>query len=206
MPMSGDYWPWWLGAVALAGIAVLHGRGLGRLLGVSGVMAHILNWREEKAARRAELEFGNDDEAFHKALLAATIEEFGEDLALADTEPETDDRGESGLSRRDPPSMYLVFLIGVTAGGFLAALSRGAFSVQLNLGMEFGELIATGGLSWLALLIGGILVGFGTSMAGGCTAGHGLSGCARLQPGSILATASFFGAGVILSLLLEHIW
>jgi hypothetical protein len=53
------------------------------------------------------------------------------------------------------------------------------------------------------LVLGGALVGFGTTLAGGCSSGHGLFGCARLQPGSLLATASFFGAAVGVSLVLK---
>jgi uncharacterized membrane protein YedE/YeeE len=52
------------------------------------------------------------------------------------------------------------------------------------------------------LFVGGILVGFGTRLAGGCSSGHGLSGCGRLQPVSIVATAVFFGTAVLVSFLL----
>jgi hypothetical protein len=52
------------------------------------------------------------------------------------------------------------------------------------------------------LLAGGALVGFGTRMAGGCTSGHGMCGVSRFQKGSLLATAAFFGTGVVTSLLL----
>jgi uncharacterized membrane protein YedE/YeeE len=52
------------------------------------------------------------------------------------------------------------------------------------------------------LFIGGVLVGFGTRLAGGCSSGHGLSGCGRLQPVSIVATAVFFGTAALVSFLL----
>ena len=52
---------------------------------------------------------------------------------------------------------------------------------------------------------GGFLVGFGARMAGGCTMGHGLSGCGRLQPVSFAATASFFGAAIAVSIALT-VW
>lgn len=54
----------------------------------------------------------------------------------------------------------------------------------------------------LPLFGGGLLIGFGTRWAGGCTSGHGLNGCARLQPASLLSTAAFFGSGVAVSFLL----
>ena len=52
------------------------------------------------------------------------------------------------------------------------------------------------------LFAGGVLVGFGTRLAGGCSSGHGLSGCGRLRPVSMVATAVFFGTAVIVSFLL----
>jgi hypothetical protein len=56
---------------------------------------------------------------------------------------------------------------------------------------------------WLSLLFGGMMVGFGTQMAGGCTSGHGLSGCSRLIPSSLLATVVFMLSAISLSLLME---
>ena len=41
------------------------------------------------------------------------------------------------------------------------------------------------------LIVGGLLVGFGTRLANGCTSGHGLCGVSRLSPRSIAATCVF---------------
>jgi uncharacterized membrane protein YedE/YeeE len=71
---------------------------------------------------------------------------------------------------------------------------------------DFGAIF--GHSPWVAyavLLGAGVLVGFGTRMAGGCTSGHGLCGVSRLQKGSLLSTVAFFGAGVVTSFLLE-VW
>jgi len=46
-----------------------------------------------------------------------------------------------------------------------------------------------------ALLIGGLLVGFGTRLGSGCTSGHGVCGLSRLSLRSLIATATFIGAG-----------
>jgi uncharacterized membrane protein YedE/YeeE len=48
----------------------------------------------------------------------------------------------------------------------------------------------------LLLVFGGFLVGFGTSYAGGCTSGHGLSGVGDLQPASFVALLGFFVGGL----------
>lgn len=48
----------------------------------------------------------------------------------------------------------------------------------------------------LPWLVGsGLLVGFGTRLARGCTSGHGIAGLASLRPRSIVATLTFMAAG-----------
>ena len=54
----------------------------------------------------------------------------------------------------------------------------------------------------LILLLGGILVGFGTRYAGGCTSGHAISGLSNLQLPSFIAVIGFFIGGLIMSWLL----
>ncbi|MBI2395815.1 MAG: YeeE/YedE family protein [Deltaproteobacteria bacterium] len=75
------------------------------------------------------------------------------------------------------------FLGGVLAGALaLLAWSPGAF----------GASKAT--LPVLALA--GLLVGFGTRLANGCTSGHGVCGIGRLSPRSIVATVTFIAVGM----------
>ncbi len=53
--------------------------------------------------------------------------------------------------------------------------------------------------SWPLLIIGGLLVGFGTRVGGGCTSGHGICGIGRLSPRGLTATPVFMlSAGVTL--------
>ena len=57
----------------------------------------------------------------------------------------------------------------------------------------------------LYLLIGGgILVGLGTRISGGCTSGHGISGVGRFSLRSIIATITFMIVG-ILTVLIQNI-
>lgn len=49
------------------------------------------------------------------------------------------------------------------------------------------------------LLIGGVLVGFGTRYAGGCTSGHAISGLSNLQLPSLIAVIGFFIGGLVMS-------
>ena len=51
------------------------------------------------------------------------------------------------------------------------------------------------------LIIGGILVGFGTKLSSGCTSGHGISGISRFSLRSIIATATFMIVGILTVLI-----
>ena len=55
------------------------------------------------------------------------------------------------------------------------------------------------------LIIGGLLVGFGTRLGSGCTSGHGVCGLARLSPRSMAATATFMIVAATTVLALRHI-
>jgi uncharacterized protein len=56
----------------------------------------------------------------------------------------------------------------------------------------------------VTLILGGLLVGFGTRLANGCTSGHGVCGLARLSPRSLAATATFMAAGFATVFLVRH--
>ena len=49
------------------------------------------------------------------------------------------------------------------------------------------------------LLIGGLLIGFGSRYAGGCTSGHAISGLSNLQLPSLKAVVGFFIGGLIMA-------
>lgn len=55
------------------------------------------------------------------------------------------------------------------------------------------------------LVIGGLLVGFGTRLGGGCTSGHGVCGMARLSPRSLTATVLFMSAGFATVYVARHL-
>ena len=60
--------------------------------------------------------------------------------------------------------------------------------------------------SWIVVIAAGLLVGFGTRLASGCTSGHGVCGIARLSVRSIVATAVFMGAAIVVVALTRHVW
>ena len=49
------------------------------------------------------------------------------------------------------------------------------------------------------LIVGGMLVGFGSRYAGGCTSGHAISGLSNLQVPSLKAVIGFFVGGLIMA-------
>jgi uncharacterized membrane protein YedE/YeeE len=59
--------------------------------------------------------------------------------------------------------------------------------------------------SWIVIVAAGLLVGFGTRLGGGCTSGHGVCGVARASPRSLVATAIFMGAAMVVVALTRHV-
>ncbi len=55
------------------------------------------------------------------------------------------------------------------------------------------------------IVIGGLLVGVGVTLGGGCTSGHGVCGLARLSPRSFVATATFMAATFATVFVVRHL-
>jgi uncharacterized membrane protein YedE/YeeE len=53
----------------------------------------------------------------------------------------------------------------------------------------------------IIVILGGLLVGYGTQLGSGCTSGHGVCGIGRLSIRSIVGTCVFVGAGVVTVLI-----
>jgi uncharacterized protein len=60
--------------------------------------------------------------------------------------------------------------------------------------------------SYITIVVGGLLVGFGTRLGNGCTSGHGICGIARLSPRSIAATGMFMVAAIVVVALTHHVF
>ncbi len=56
-----------------------------------------------------------------------------------------------------------------------------------------------------ALILAGVLVGFGTRLGSGCTSGHGICGMSRLSKRSMIATAVFMFAGMLTVYIIRHV-
>ena len=84
----------------------------------------------------------------------------------------------------------IVFALGIALGAFIAShfLSKDPIVLLPASFDSFG-----GGLK---LLVGGMLIGFGTRYAGGCTSGHSITGISNLNWPSLVATIFFFAGGL----------
>ena len=91
----------------------------------------------------------------------------------------------------------LPLLGGLVLGGFLSAALGGGWEPTWAMGL-FDQVIGLGPggkLAWM--FVGGLFIGFGTRLAGGCTSGHGIFGLANLEFPSLLSTLSFMAAGIV---------
>jgi len=57
----------------------------------------------------------------------------------------------------------------------------------------------------LLIIVGGLLVGFGSRLGSGCTSGHGVCGVARLSVRSFIATMTFIFFGFVTVYLIQKV-
>jgi len=114
----------------------------------------------------------------------------------------------------------LAMVLGAILGGFFATHYINSSDIvqinpktieelhQLNIDAPNGKIVPDALFSMQAmqspkgfaiLLVGGLLIGFGTPYAGGCTSGHAISGLSNLQLPSLIAVIGFFIGGLITS-------
>jgi len=102
-------------------------------------------------------------------------------------------------------SWRLPLLAGLVLGGFLSAVLSGGWQPTWALGL-FDRAIGLGPAGKLAwMFVGGLLIGFGTRLAGGCTAGHGIFGTANFEKPSIISTVTFVLTGIVTSQIVYRV-
>jgi uncharacterized membrane protein YedE/YeeE len=90
----------------------------------------------------------------------------------------------------------LPLLAGLVLGGAISALLGGGWEPIWALGI-FDRAVGLGPAGKIAwMFVGGLFIGFGTRLAGGCTSGHGIFGLANFELPSLLSTLSFMAAGI----------
>jgi uncharacterized membrane protein YedE/YeeE len=99
----------------------------------------------------------------------------------------------------------LPFLGGLLLGGLLSSLLSGGWRPFWDLGM-FDTVFGWGPAGKLAWMFGGgLLIGFGTRLAGGCTSGHGIFGLSNLERASLESTLAFMAAGIVTTNLIYRV-
>lgn len=113
----------------------------------------------------------------------------------------------------------LMYLAGSIIGGLIAvefmnagapvevsektAAALRALHIEANHSFEPAEIFAVQQLltlkGWAILLGGGMLIGFGTRWANGCTSGHAISGLSDFQLPSLVAVIGFFIGGLVMT-------
>lgn len=85
----------------------------------------------------------------------------------------------------------LTFVIGMVAAPWLYLAFVGSFEFESPRGTA-------------ALIVAGLLVGYGTRLGSGCTSGHGVCGLSRLSLRSLAATGVFMVVGFVVASVLMH--
>lgn len=83
------------------------------------------------------------------------------------------------------------FVLGLVAAPWLYMATMGSFEFESPRGP-------------LALIVAGLLVGYGTRLGSGCTSGHGVCGLSRLSLRSLVATGVFMAVGFVVASVLMH--
>ena len=86
----------------------------------------------------------------------------------------------------------ILFLLGL----LLSPLIYSLFATPINVSIE---------KNYLLVVLGGLLVGFGTTLASGCTSGHGVCGISRFSMRSIIATLCFMLSGIVTVFIFNHL-
>ena len=99
----------------------------------------------------------------------------------------------NALTNKDNRFDNILFLLGLVIGPIL-------YNLFAN-----NDIKITISNSFILLIIAGLLVGIGTRISGGCTSGHGISGCGRFSLRSIVATVTFMIVGILTVLVKSFI-
>ncbi|MCL4871140.1 MAG: YeeE/YedE family protein [Anaerolineae bacterium] len=93
-------------------------------------------------------------------------------------------------------SWNLIFVAGVIIGAFIGNFLLSTEPVTF-LPPQYATLPGM-----VVLFVGGILIGFGTRYADGCTSGHTIMGISALSLSSLIATVFFFVGGLLATWLI----
>jgi uncharacterized membrane protein YedE/YeeE len=98
----------------------------------------------------------------------------------------------AGIPRMQGIAEGMAFLIGLIGLPFLYTVALDAPTITVTTSAPL-------------LLIGGLLVGFGSRLGAGCTSGHGVCGLSRLAPRSLAATGVFMATAAAVVFAARHL-
>ncbi len=103
---------------------------------------------------------------------------------------------------KKPMSNWLVFeVLGVLAGAFLSGIIFNRLKIKVEHSPKITERRRL-----LFALGGGLIFGFGSQLARGCTSGAALSGMAVLSTGGIITMGAIFGTGYAAAYFFRKLW
>ena len=96
-----------------------------------------------------------------------------------------------------------MLVIGIAVGSFISAILSGQFNLSFIPITEFESILNQNILGRIfSAFTGGVLLGFGARLAGGCTSGHGISGSFQLSIASWISLIAFFVGGAVTAFLI----
>ncbi|MDF1514621.1 MAG: YeeE/YedE thiosulfate transporter family protein, partial [Anaerolineae bacterium] len=99
----------------------------------------------------------------------------------------------------------LMVIVGIVIGSFLSSIISGSFEFRWVPPL-FAQTFGNSPFLRLAVtLVGGVILGFGSRWAGGCTSGHGISGTMQLTVSSWIAAICFFIGGIATAFLMYNV-
>lgn len=102
----------------------------------------------------------------------------------------------------NPLYYYLVFMfVGTLTGGAISAIVSGRVEFTLEKGRSFSS-----GGRIAASLAGGVIAGFASRLASGCTSGQALTGSAMLLSGSLAFLVAVFVGGYSFAYFVRRQW
>lgn len=126
----------------------------------------------------------------------------GASLSLCVSAPHTLASEYFGKWGERPLDYYLVFML---AGSFIGALFSAVLASRARLQVERGAACSVKRRLAYALA-GGVVVGFASRLAQGCTSGQALSGGALLLTGSIVFMLCLFASGFAVAWFVRRQW
>lgn len=192
-------WPWWLGGLMLGGFVVLYTFVFNRLLGMSSTVENALAEIKQPLIPESRPVLSMEE-----AVLAMAKEQGLDPAALGIELP-------AAPAASKPAARPLEFhprmmVVGVILGAVLAWVLQGMPAAQVFLGSGFDALFPYGDAVKLGVLfVGGLFIGFGARMAGGCPSGHALGGLSVLSPASLIAVVGYFVSGITLTFALQWV-